>query len=168
MHILKSILPIVALASIGSAGPTLACHEWVSTHGSVFEALEPLRDAAMFTANHPQQWEAARQRITALRAEIRPDQPLTLLKAGYWIAILNSLRITDDTDGPALIRHAAEMRPSDPEYQFFTALAYFDTDKRLYKEYWARAQNLAKPGTAVSKNLAAFEPVLFARMNPSK
>ena len=168
MHIWKSLVPLIALTSIGSAGPTLACHEWVSTPGSVFEALEPLRDAAMFTANHPQQAEAARARITALRADIRLDEPRTLVKAGYWIAILNALRITEDTDGPDLIRRAAQMRPNDPEYQFFTALAYFDTDKQLYKDYWTQAQRLAKPGTAVSSNLTAFEPVLLSRMNPSK
>jgi len=84
-------------------------------------------------------------------------------KAGYWIAILNALRITEDADGPELIRRAAEMRPNDPEYQFFTALAYFDTDKERYREYWNRAQNLAKPGTAVTRNLAAFGPVLLTR-----
>ncbi|MBV8845822.1 MAG: hypothetical protein JO307_23685 [Bryobacterales bacterium] len=163
MHILKTLLPAIALASIAAAGPTLACHEWVSTPGSVFEALEPLRDAAMSTANHPEQATAARMRITELRAQIRPGEPLTLLKAGYWIAILNALRITEDTDGPDLIRRAAEMRADDPEYQFFTALAYFDTNKQLYRKYWMRAQKLAKPGTAVSKNLAAFEPVLLTR-----
>lgn len=168
MHIFKSFVPMIALASIGSAGPTLACHEWVSTPGSVFEALGPLRDAAMFTANHPQQAEAARARIAALRSEIQPSEPLTLLKAGYWIAILNALRMTEDTDGPDLIRRAAQMRPNDPEYQFFTALAYFDTDKQLYKDYWTRAERLAKPGTAVSRNLAAFEPVLLTRMQSSK
>ena len=163
MHVWKSVSPMIVLASMASAGPTLACHEWVSTPGSAFEALEPLRDAAMFTANHPQQAEAARQRIATLRAEIRTGEPLSLLKAGYWIAILNALRITEDADGPELIRRAAEMRPNDPEYQFFTALAYFDTDKERYREYWNRTQNLAKPGTAVTRNLAAFGPVLLTR-----
>jgi hypothetical protein len=164
MHNLRRILPVFALAVIASGGPTLACHEWVSSPGSLFEALTPLRDAAMFTANHPEQRNAARDKIAALRADIRPGASLTYVKAGYWITIMNSLRITADPDGPELMRQAAEMRPNDPEYQFFAALGNFDTDKDRYRTYWARAQKLASPGTPVSRNLAAFEPVLLARI----
>jgi hypothetical protein len=163
MHIWKTMLPMIALASIASAGPTLACHRWASTPGSAFEALEPLRDAAMFAANHPGEASAAREKIAALRAGIHPDDPLTLLKAGYWIAILHAVRITSDTDGPGLIRRAAELRPNDPEFQFFLALACFDTDKAEYRKHWTRAQELAKPGTAVSKNIQEFDKTVRAR-----
>ena len=163
MKVWKIIFPVFALASAGLAGPTLACHEWISTPGSAFAALETLRDAAMYTANHASEAGAARARIAVLRSEMRPDDPLTYLKAGYWITTLNSLGITQDADGPALVQQAAEMRPSDPEYQFFAALAWFDTDKARYRTYWSRAQHLAKPDTAVSRNLQNFEPVLRSR-----
>ena len=46
------------LAASALAGPTLACHEWVSTPGSVFEALAPLRVAAE-AAYSPANKEAA-------------------------------------------------------------------------------------------------------------
>jgi hypothetical protein len=165
MHIWKAVLPMIVLASVASAGPTLACHQWVSTPGSVFEALEPLRDAAMSAANHRAEWDAARQRIATLRAEVRPGDALSLLKAGYWISIMSELRLVPDSDGPEMMRQAAAMRPGDAEYQFFAALGSFDNDKPLYKKYWARAQELAKGGSAAIRNLSAFEPELLSRMN---
>ena len=162
MHILKTIVSAMFLATLATAGPTLACHEWVSTPGSAFEALTPLRDAAMTLANHPGQFQQAQ--VAEMRAQIRPGDPLSYLKAGYWITFLNAIRLIPDTDGPDLVRKAAEMRPNDPEYQFFASLASFDTDKVQYKKYWARSQALAKPGTATARNLTAFEPELLARM----
>src|SRR5262249_38864326 len=108
MHkrILRIVVPIIALATAVVAGPTLACHEWVSTPGSAFETLQPLRDQAMSVANHPNERPAAIKQIATLRAAIHPDDPKSMLKAGYWIAILNSLEIAPDTDGPSLIRRA--------------------------------------------------------------
>jgi hypothetical protein len=165
MHIWKTILPMIMLASVASAGPTLACHEWVSTPGSVFESLQPLRDAAMSAANHRSDWAAARQRVSTLRAAVTPGDPLSLLKAGYWISIMSELKLVPDSDGPEMLRQAAAMRPADAEYQFFAALGSFDTDKPLYRKYWARAQELAKPGSAVNRNLTSFDPVLLSRKN---
>src|SRR5215470_3280316 len=118
MHIWKTILPVLMLASVASAGPTLACHEWVSTPGSAFETLEPLRDAAMSAANHRAEWDAARRRVATLRSEVRPGDEVSLLKAGYWISIMNALRIIPDSDGPEMMRQAAAMRPGNAEYQF--------------------------------------------------
>jgi len=162
----KVVLSTLAISTAALAGPTLACHQWTATPGSAFELLEPLRDAAMYTANHRSDWNAAVARIATLLAEIRRDDPATLLKAGYWIAIMNELRLTSDTDGPDLIRQAALLRPDDPDYEFFAALAYFDTDKQEYRKHWARAVELAKPGSATSQNLKSFEPELALRMKP--
>ncbi|MBZ5579330.1 MAG: hypothetical protein LAP40_22440 [Acidobacteriia bacterium] len=168
MNIWKSVLSILALAAVASAGPTLACHAWVSTPRSAFAALDPLRAAAMDTANHQSLWKAAPAKIAALRAEIRPDNPLTLLRAGYWIAIMNALGLAPDTDGAELIRRAADLRPNDPDYQFFAALASFDHDPDQYRKYWVRASELAKPGSAASQNLKAFDPELRARMQKAE
>lgn len=164
MHTWKAVLSLITLSTAASAGPTLACHPWISSPGSVFELITPLRDAAMSVANHPAERPAALQKMAVLKSQIRPGNAASLLKAGYWIAILNVLRVTPESDGPELIRQAAELRPDDPEYHFFVALAYFDTDKEEYRKHWMRARELAKPGTAVSANLKAFEPELLARM----
>jgi hypothetical protein len=161
MH--KSMLIAAVLSAAAFAGPTLACHQWVSTPGSAFEALEPLRDAAMSAANHPEQRESARKKLAELRQGIRPGDAVSLLKAGYWAAILNSLHIVPDTDGPAMIAKAAELRPDDAEYQFFAGLAYFDTDKELYRQHWARAEALAHRGSATAQNLKSFTVELAAR-----
>jgi hypothetical protein len=162
----KVVLSTIAISTAALAGPTLACHQWTSTPGSAFEILEPLRDAAMYTANHRDEWNAGVARIAKLRADIRRDDPATLLKAGYWIAIMNELRLTSDSDGPELIRQAASLRPNDADYEFFAALAYFDNDKQEYRKHWARAVELAKPESAASRNLKAFEPELALRMKP--
>jgi hypothetical protein len=160
---MKAALFLLTLPAIAFAGPTLACHAWVSPPGSAFAAVEPLRDAAMYVANHPEKAAEANQKIAELRSAIRTDDAVSLLRAGYWIAILHSIRMTTDTGGQALIQQALALRPDDPEYHFFAALSAFDTDKAQYQKHWARARALAKAGSAVSRNLAAFEPVLQSR-----
>ena len=60
------------LAASALAGPTLACHEWVSTPGSVFEALAPLRLAAE-AAYSPAGKGAALAKLTQLRSAVKPD-----------------------------------------------------------------------------------------------
>ena len=163
MHIGQAAFLGAAVSLIANAGPALACHDWASTSGSVFEALGSLRDQAMFADDSPAHSKAARAKIAALRAEIRPDEPLTLLKAGYWIAVLHDIGVAPDSDGVDLIRRAAELRPDDAEYQFFLALAFFDTDAEQYQKHWARARQLAKSGSLAARNMADFEPVLLAR-----
>ena len=100
-----------------------------------------------------------------LRAAIRPTDPLTLLRAGYWywIAILHAIGVVPDSDGIDLIALAVDLRPKNPEYRFFLALASFDGDREQYQSHWLRARELAKPGTAADKNIRLFEPILFAR-----
>ena len=168
MHYLKRtrnlILSAVLCGSI-YGGPALSCRQWVSTPGSTFEAIEPLRRVAMEADDSPALKMAARKKLADLRAGIRHDDPLTLLKAGYWAAVLNAIAVSDETDGPKLIRKAAELRPNDPEYQFFAALAYFETgNKVLYKKHWDRARELSKPGSAVARNLKNYETELAARL----
>jgi hypothetical protein len=125
--------------------------------------LEPLRQTAMFADDSAAQRRSALQKMADLRAAVRPSDALSLLKAGYWIAILHDIGVTDDTGGHDLILQAAQLRPNDPEYQFFAALASFDTDKEQYQRHWARAVALTKPGSAVSRNLREFEPELLTR-----
>ena len=111
MHYLKRtrnlILSAVLCGSI-YGGPALSCRQWVSTPGSTFEAIEPLRRVAMEADDSPAHKMAARKKLADLRAGIRHDDPLTLLKAGYWAAVLNAIAVSDETDGPELIRKAAE------------------------------------------------------------
>jgi hypothetical protein len=162
--ILFSLTLAATLTGVASAGPTLACHTWAITPGSTFEALEPLRSSAMYSDDDPAHGKAALAKIATLRAEAKSGEPLALLKAGYWISVLHDVRIAPDSDGRDLIRRAAEARLNDPEYQFFAALAYFDTDQSAFKQYWAKAQELAKPGSVTEQNIRLFEPELAKRL----
>ncbi len=168
MHYLKQTRNLILAAVLcGSiyGGPELICRQWVSTPGSTFEAIEPLRKVAMEADDSPAHKIAARKKLADLRASIRPDDPLTLLKAGYWAAVMNAIAVTDETDGPELIQKAVELKPNDPEYHFFAAMAYFVTgQKALYKKHWDRARELSKPGSAVARNLKNYETELAARV----
>ena len=150
------------LAASALAGPTLACHEWVSTPGSVFAALEPLREFAMGAYN-PAKKEAVRARLVQLRADIKPGDPVSLIKAGYWAEVLHAIGVLPDTDGPELMLRALALRPNDAEYEFMAALAYFDHDKATFQKHWHRARQLAKPGSAAAQNLELFSPILAQR-----
>jgi len=150
------------LAASALAGPTLACHEWVSTPGSVFEALEPLRLAAE-AAYSPAGKGAALAKLTQLRSAVKPDDPVSLIKAGYWVEVMHVIGVSPDSDGPELMLRALALRPNDGEYEFMAALAYADHDKATFQKHWDRAQHLAKPGSAVARNLELFRPILAER-----
>jgi hypothetical protein len=158
---------LIALASglAGSAiaGPALACHEWVSTPGSVFETLDPLRRASLASDDSVANREAALAKLVQLRAAIKPDDPVSLLKAGYWAAVLHDVRVAPDSDGSDLILRALALRPNDAEYEFIAALAYADHDKAKFQQHWDRARQLAKPGSAAARNLELFKPVIAER-----
>ena len=168
MHYLKQTRNLILAAALcGSiyGGPALSCRQWVSTPGSTFEAIEPLRSVAMEADDSPAHKIAARKKLADLRAAIRPDDALSLLKAGYWAAVMNAIAVSSETDGPELIRKAVELRPNDPEYHFFAALAYFETgNKALHKKHWDRAKELSKPASAVARNLKNYETELAARV----
>jgi len=159
---LQLVVLITGLAASAVAGPTLACHEWVSTPGSVFETLDPLRQLAM-GAYDPARKEAVRAKLVQLRADIKPGDPVSLMKAGYWAEVLHAIGVSPDTDGPALMLRALALRPDDAEYEFMAALAYFDHDKATFQKHWGRARQLAKPGSAVAQNLELFRKVLAER-----
>jgi hypothetical protein len=159
---LQLVVLTTGLAASALAGPTLACHEWVSTPGSVFEALDPLRQVAM-GAYSPEKKEAVRAKLVQLRAAIKPDDPVSLIKAGYWAEVLHSIGVSPDADGPELMLRALALRPNDAEYEFMVALAYADHDTATFQKHWDRAQQLAKPGSAVAKNLELFRKILAER-----
>jgi hypothetical protein len=159
---LQLVVLTTGLAASALAGPTLACHEWVSTPGSVFETLDPLREVAM-DAYKPANNEAARSKLAQLRAAARPDDPVSLIKAGYWAEVLHSIGVAPDTDGPELMLRALALRPNDAEYEFMAALAYADHDKAAFQKHWDRARHLAKPGSAVAQNLELFRAILAER-----
>lgn len=150
------------LAASALAGPTLACHEWVSTPGSVFEALAPLRLAAE-AAYSPAGKGAALAKLTQLRSAVKPDDPVSLIKTGYWAEVMHVIGVSPDTDGPELMLRALALRPNDAEYEFMAALAYADHDKATFQKHWDRAQHLAKPGSAVAQNLELFRTILAER-----
>lgn len=164
MHTLRLMILTTGLAASAWAGPTLACHEWVSTPGSVFETLNPLRLAAE-AAYSPVNTGMALAKLAQLRADIKPDEPVSLLKAGYWAAVLNDVRVAPDTDGGDMILRALALRPNDAEYEFMAALAYADHDKTTFQKHWDRAQQLAKPGSAVAKNLDLFGKIIAQRQH---
>jgi hypothetical protein len=159
---LQLVVLTTGLAASALAGPTLACHEWVSTPGSVFEALDPLRAVAM-DAYSPANREGSRAKLVQLRAAIKPGDPVSLIKAGYWGAVLHAMGVSPDADGPELILNALALRPNDAEYEFMAALAYADLDRSTYRKHWSRAQELAKPGSAVAKNLELFGKIIAER-----
>jgi len=154
----------IGLAASAWAGPTLACHEWVSTPGSVFETLDPLRRVAM-DAYHPDNKGAARATLAQLRADIKPGDPVSLLKAGYWAEVEHQIGAAPDTDGADMILRALAMRPNDAEYEFMAALAFADHDRATFQKHWDRAQQLAKPGSAVAKNLELFGKIIAERQH---
>ncbi|MGH9647691.1 MAG: hypothetical protein ACRD4E_12850 [Bryobacteraceae bacterium] len=163
MHkVIQLVVLTTGLAALALAGPTLACHKWVSTPGSVFEALEPLRQAAM-GAYDQTKTEAVRAKLVQLRTDIKPGDPVSLIKAGYWAEVLHAIGVSPDTDGPELMVRALALRPTDAEYEFMAALAYFDHDKATFQKHWDQARALAKPGSAVAQNLDLFRKILAER-----
>ena len=152
-----------ALAASALAGPTLACHEWVSTPGSIFEKLDPLRKASMAADDSPANKAAARAKIVQLRAAVNPGDPISLIQAGYWTEVMHSIGIAPDADGPELMLRALALRPNDPEYEFMAALSFADHDKATFQRHWDRARRLAKSGSAVAQNLELFKPILAAQ-----
>jgi len=114
-------------------------------------------------AYDPAKKEAVRAKLVQLRADIKPGDPVSLLKAGYWAAVLNDIRVVSDTDGDDMILGALALRPNDAEYEFMAALAYADHDKAAFQKHWDRAQHLAKPESAVAQNLELFKPIIAGR-----
>jgi hypothetical protein len=159
---LQLVILATGLAASALAGPTLACHEWVSTPGSVFEALAPLRVAAE-AAYSPAGKGAALAKLTELRGAVKPDDPVSLIKAGYWAEVTHVIGVSPETDGPELMLRALALRPNDAEYEFMAALAYADHDKATFQKHWDRAQHLAKPGSAAAQNLELFRTILAER-----
>lgn len=158
MHCLKSTAPMLlgmALATVALAGPPLVCRQWVATPGSVFEALEPLRSIALEADDSPSHKEAALKKLAALRAEIRPGDAMSLLKAGYWATAMHLIGVSPATDGPDLIGRAVKLRPDDAEYHVIAAMAYLNSNKALYSKHSQRARLLAQPGSAAARNLPA-------------
>jgi hypothetical protein len=107
--------------------------------------------------------QAARAKLVQLRAGIQPGDPVSLLKAGYWAAVLSDIRVAPDADGPEMILRALAMRPNDAEYEFIAALAFADHDRARFQKHWDRARKLAKPGSAVAKNLELFAKIIAER-----
>ena len=160
---LQLLVLTTGMAALALAGPTLACNRWVSTPGSVFETLDPLREAIYAADDSPAQGQAARARLAELRAAIKPGDPVSLLKAGYWAALLNDIHVVNDVDGRAMILQALALRPNDGEYEFIASLAFFDHDKATFQKHWDRARQLAKPGSAAAQNLEVFRKILAER-----
>ena len=136
----------------GYAGPPLAC-KWVAVPGSLFEIMEPLRRIAMEADDSPAAKQAARARLRQLRMAAKPGDPLSWLQAGFWTATMHEIGVAPDTDGPELILKALALRPNDPEYHFFAALAFLGTDQVRFRKHWDRTRELAKPGSAAARNL---------------
>jgi len=156
MHLIKSTTPVLlgmVLATAAFAGGPLMCHPWVSTPGSLFEALEPLRSKALEADDSPAHKEAALQKLATLRSEIRPNDALSLMRAGYWATAMNHMKISPAADGPELMQRALSLRPGDAEYHAMTAIAYFATDQKMYQKHAQLARQLGKPSSAAVRNL---------------
>lgn len=138
------------------AGPALSCH-WKAIPGTAFGELSSLRDRVVYADDSPVQGNAARAELAKLREAIRPGDALSLLRAGFFSASLHEVGAVKDTDGPALILKALELRPNDPEFEFFAALAHLHTDKAVFAKHWSRARELAKPGSAAAENIRIVE-----------
>jgi hypothetical protein len=166
MHLIRSTAPVllgIVLATTAFAGGPLLCHPWVSTPGSLFEALEPLRSKALEADDSPAHKEAALKKLATLRSEIRPNDPLSLMRAGYWATAMSHMKISSATDGPELMERAIALRPGDADYHAMTAIAYFATDKTLFQKHAQSARQLGKPGSAAVRNL----PVVSAGQSAS-
>ena len=154
---LRNLAAVLALGTMlvpaAYAGPAIAC-KWEAIPGSLFEQLDPLRRAAMKADDSPADTKAALAKLAELRAAIKPDDPLSLMKAGFWTVTMHAIGVTPETDGGKLIMKALELRPNDPEYHFFAALASMDKgDRVVFRKHWTRARELAQPGSAVAVNL---------------
>lgn len=156
MHLMKKAAPVLlgmALATVTLAGPPLVCHPWVTTPGSLFETLEPMRARVLEADDSPANKAAALKKLDELRAEIRPNDAMSLMKAGYWATALNLIQVSPATDGPDLIERAVALRPDDAEFRVIAAMANLKGNKAQYQKHWERAKALAKPGSAAARNL---------------
>ncbi len=154
---LTRILALTMILSVSmQAGPAIAC-KWTAVPGSVFATLGPLRERAYYADDSPAAGEKALKELAQLRAEIKADDPVSLLRAGFWAATMHDIRISRESDGPALILKALAIRPNDPEYHFFAALAHLHTDKAVFHKHWELARTLAKSGSATAVNMNIVE-----------
>ncbi len=94
---LQLVVLTTGLAASALAGPTLACHEWVSTLKSVLGRFEPLRGSGDGCATS---WRPSPQGPSSPAVAVKPGDPVSLLKAGYWAEVLHSMGVSPDTDGP--------------------------------------------------------------------
>jgi hypothetical protein len=155
---LRAVLLAAAFTATSLAGPPIAC-KWVAVPGTVFETLSSLRDTAMAADDSPMAKAEALKRLERLREEAKPNDALSLLKAGFWATTMRDIGITNDPTGPDLIAKAAALRPNEPEYQFFAALAYIHNDKARFRQHWSRAQTLSKPGSATARNMKIVQEI---------
>lgn len=103
--------------------------------------------------------QAALATLTQLRAAMKPGDPLSLLKAGFWAETMHEIGIAPDTDGPELIMNALALRPNDPEYAIFAALAHMQKHPALFRKQWDRARALSTSGSAAARNLRTIETI---------
>jgi hypothetical protein len=152
MNLTRTFALALILAGTIQAGPAIACN-WEAVPGSVFSTLGPLRDRAYYADDSPAAAQKALAELAQLRASIQPADALSLLRAGFWAATMHDVRVSQDTDGPALILRAVALKPNDAEYHVFAALAHMSTDKAIFHKHWTRARQLAKPGSAADINI---------------
>jgi hypothetical protein len=134
------------------AGPAISCH-WTAVPGTTFGELGALRDRAYQADDSAAESTAALAELAKLRAAIKPGDAMSYLRAGFWATTMHDIRVAPDSDGPVLILKALELRPNDPEFEFFAALAYLTKDKVMFVKHWNRARELAKPGSATAVNI---------------
>ena len=171
MKLLRFIVVALVFAQAAFGGPPIAC-KWIAVPGSLFESLEPLREGAMQADDSPAQKRAALARLAVLRTAIQPGDALSLVKAGFWAATMHDVGVAPDMDGPQLILRAVSLRPDDPEYHVFAALAHMTTDPALFRNHWERARVLSGRGSATERNLKVIQniygasfPALFSSQN---
>ena len=62
-------------------------------------------------AYDPAKKEAVRAKLVQLRADIKPGDPVSLLKAGYWAEVLHAIGVSPDTDASGANAAGARAAP---------------------------------------------------------
>ena len=107
---LQLVVLTTGLAASALAGPTLACHEWVSTPVPFSRLSNRYAKWQWVLTTRPRKKPSGPSWYNC-GADIKPDDPVSLLKAGYWAEVLHAIGVSPDTDGPELMLRALALRP---------------------------------------------------------
>ena len=138
----------------------------------VIVRMETLRRAALYASRDG---EVAKQLLSALNARARNSagvntDPLALFDAGYLAETFRQITqlegetefrsaarrlrgAFDNTDGYALVKKSARMRPDEPALEFAAALIALGVERNSYPQHAAKARQGTSKDSLLAKNI---------------